>query len=112
MSPTRERIFVEHTPDVTTVTLLDTQLLEQKDIQELQDAVMVVVDTAMRQTLILDFCNIKLLSSSALGFLVKLQKKIGEKKAKLQLQNINSEILKVFKITKLDKLFVIKNKGG
>jgi anti-sigma B factor antagonist len=112
MSPTREKIFVEHTPEITTITLLENQLLEQRDIQELEDAVMVVVDTAMRQTLVLDFCNIRLLSSSALGFLVKLQKKIGEKKAKLQLHNINSEILKVFKITKLDKLFVIKSKGG
>ncbi|MHC4131707.1 MAG: STAS domain-containing protein [Planctomycetota bacterium] len=110
MSPTRERIFVEHTPDVTTVTLLDNQLLEQKDIQELEDAVMVAVDTTMRQTLVLDFCNIRLLSSSALGFLVKLQNKVSQKKCKLQLRNINPDIYKVFTITKLDKLFDIKRK--
>jgi anti-sigma B factor antagonist len=71
---------------------------------------MVVVDSAMRQTMVLDFCNIRFLSSAALGFLVKLQNKVSQKKCKLQLHNINPEIMKVFTITKLDKLFVIKNK--
>jgi len=107
MSLNKERIFVEHTPDVTTITLLDTQLLEQIDIQKVQDSIMLVVEKAMRQTLVLDFCNVRLLSSAALGFLVKLQNKISARKCKLQLKNMNSEISKVFKITKLDKLFDI-----
>ncbi|MHC4758184.1 MAG: STAS domain-containing protein [Planctomycetota bacterium] len=107
MPPNKERIFVEHTPDVTTITLLDSQLLEQRDIQLVQDSIMLVVEKAMRQTLVLDFCNVRLLSSSALGFLVKLQNMISARKCKLQLKNMNSEISKVFKITKLDKLFDI-----
>jgi anti-sigma B factor antagonist len=107
VAPTKDRIFVEHIQNVTTITLLDSQLLDQNDILELQDSIMLVVEKAMRQKLVLDFCSVKFLSSAALGFLVKLQKIVSERKCKLQLRNINPEISKVFKITKLDDFFDI-----
>jgi len=112
MAQTGRKIFVEHTPDVTTINLLDTQVLEQKEIQDLESAIMEVVQQSKRQLLVLDFGNIRFLSSSMLGLLVKVQKRLAEEKRSLELHNIKPDIMKVFKITKLDKLFVIKNKGG
>jgi anti-sigma B factor antagonist len=47
------------------------------------------------------------MSSSMLGKLVQIHKKCKEFKVKLKLSGIKKEILEVFKITKLDKLFDI-----
>ncbi len=107
MKPAKERIFVEHTPDATIVTLLDELILEQKDIQELQDAIMLVVEQQRREKLVLDFGNVKFLSSSVLGLLIKVHKNVCERKGKLQLRNINQKIYEVFKITRLTEVFDI-----
>ncbi len=107
MEPIKEIIFVEHTTDTTIVTLLKEQILEQKDIQELQKSVMTVIEQAKRQKLVLDFCNVQYLSSAVLGLLIKIHKNICERKGQLQLRNINPSIYEVFKITKLTEIFDI-----
>ncbi len=107
MEPTEDRIFVEHSPDATTVTLMDEKLLDAQDIQELQEALMSVVKQARREKLILDFANVQFLSSSVLGLLVRVHKNICERRGQLQLRNINTKIYEIFKITKLTEIFDI-----
>ena len=107
MEPTEDRIFVEHSPDATTVTLMDEKLLDAQDIQELQEALMSVVKQARQQKLILDFCNVQFLSSAVLGLLVRVHKNICERRGQLQLRNINTKIYEIFKITKLTEIFDI-----
>ena len=82
MEPTKDKIFVEHSPDATTVTLMDEKLLDAQDIQELQEALMSVVKQARREKLILDFANVQFLSYVVLGLLVKVHKNIPETKTK------------------------------
>ena len=50
-----------------------------------------------------------LASSAALGKLISFEKKARTKKTKLVLTNIRPEIYEVFAITKLTKLFKIKD---
>ncbi len=107
MEPTEDRIFVEHSPEATTVTLMDEKLLDAQDIQELQEALMSVVEQARREKLILDFCNVQFLSSAVLGLLVKVHKNICERRGQLQLRNVNTKIYEIFKTTKLTKIFDI-----
>ncbi|MFQ3651178.1 MAG: STAS domain-containing protein, partial [Gemmataceae bacterium] len=56
----------------------------------------------------LNFRNVKYLSSAALGKLIALNKKVKSAGGSLVLSNINPEIIEVFEITKLDKMFKIK----
>ena len=107
MEPTEDKIFVEHSPEATTVTFMDEKLLDAQDIQELQEALMSVVEQARREKLILDFCNVQFLSSAVLGLLVKVHKNICERRGQLQLHNINTKIYEIFKITKLTEIFDI-----
>ena len=107
MEPTEDKIFVEHSPDATTVTLMDKKLLDAQDIQELQEALMSVVKQARREKLILDFANVQFLSSAVLGLLVRVHKNICERRGQLQLRNINTKIYEIFKITKLTEIFDI-----
>jgi anti-sigma B factor antagonist len=55
--------------------------------------------------MVLDFCNVKFLSSHALGILLTLNKKLAAIKGNLAICGLRSELMKVFSITSLDKMF-------
>lgn len=55
----------------------------------------------------LDFSNCDFIDSTGLGVLVSAYKKCAEINGSLKLYYINSEVMKVFKLTRLDKIFEI-----
>jgi anti-sigma B factor antagonist len=57
--------------------------------------------------LLLDFAAVDHLSSAALGMLINANNKIRESNGQLRLTNIKPQILEVFVITRLNKLFKI-----
>ena len=107
MEPTKEKIFVEHRADATIVTFMVEKILEDRDIKELEESIMSLVEQARRPDLVLDFGQVKFLSSAALGLLVKIHKNVRERKGRLQLCNIAPKIYEIFKITKLTEIFDI-----
>ena len=62
-----------------------------------------------RKNLLLNFSSVEFLSSAALGKLITLDKKVKANGGRLKLSNIRPEIYEVFAITKLNKLFDIKD---
>ena len=107
MEPIKPRISVEYAENATVVTFTEEKILEDKDIQSLQDSIMSVIEQAEKIDLILDFCNVKFLSSAVLGLLIRVSKKIYERQGQLGLCNINPKIYEIFKITRLTKIFDI-----
>jgi anti-sigma B factor antagonist len=107
MEPTEAKIFVEHYPDTTVITFMHEGILTEEYIKELGESIMSVVNQAQRQNLVLDFANVKFLSSAVLGLLVKVHKKICERKGHLELCNISPDIYRVFEITQFNKVFDI-----
>ncbi len=107
MEPIKPRISVEYAENATIATLTSESILEEKDIQALRESIMSVIEQAERINLILDFCNVRFLSSAVLGLLIRISKKIYERDGQLRLCNINPKIHKVFKITRLTKIFDI-----
>ena len=107
MSSIQPRISVEHAENAVLVTFIDEKILEEKDIQELQSSVMSVIEQGGRINLILDFCNVRFLSSSVLGLLIRISKRVYEQDGQLRLCNINPKIYEIFKITRLTKVFDI-----
>ena len=101
------RISVEYSENATVITFTDEKILEEQDIISVQNSIMSVIDQAGHIKLILDFCNVKFLSSAVLGLLIRVSKKIYEKNGQLRLCNINPKIYEVFKITRLTKIFEI-----
>jgi anti-sigma B factor antagonist len=57
--------------------------------------------------MVLNFQNVNALSSSALGMLITVNAKVGDKKGKLVLASLEGPIRDVFRITKLDKAFTL-----
>lgn len=107
MEQIKPRISVEYTKNATVIVFVDEKILEENDIQALQESIMSVIEQAGRINLILDFCNVRFLSSAVLGLLIRVSKKIYEREGQLRLCSINPKIYEIFKITRLTKVFDI-----
>ena len=68
---------------------------------------MLVVEEAKREDMMLDFCNVKFMTSAVLGLLVKVYKRVRERGGHLMLRHIDPSIYKVFEITQLNGVFGI-----
>jgi len=107
MDQIKPRISVEYSENATIVVFTDEKILEERDIQDLQESIMSVIEQAGCIKLILDFSNVKFLSSAVLGLLIRISKKVYEGDGQLKLCNINPKIYEIFKITRLTKIFDI-----
>ena len=107
MAPIKPRISVEYSENATIVTPTDEKILEEKDIQTLQESIMSVIEQSERINLILDFRNVRFLSSAVLGLLIRISKKVYESDGQLKLCGINPKIYEIFKITRLTRIFEI-----
>jgi len=107
MTPIKPSISVEYAENAIIVTLTDEKILEEEHIRVLQESIMSVIDGAGETNLILDFRNVRFLSSAVLGLLIRVSKRIYESGGQLRLCNIERKIHEIFKITRLTKIFDI-----
>jgi anti-sigma B factor antagonist len=104
MSP---RISVSYADQATIVTFTDEKILEEKDVRELEQALASLIEQADGIALVLDFSNVRFMSSAVLGLLIKVSKRVYEREGRLALCAIGPKIYEVFKITRLTKIFDI-----
>ena len=108
MTTIKPRISVTYAGNATVVSFTDEKILEVQDINELQESLMAVIESGSGKIrLILDFGNVRFLSSAVLGLLIRVSKRIYEQEGRLRLCNINPKIYEIFKITRLTKTFDI-----
>jgi len=104
-----KRLDVNDVGDVTVVRFKDKKIVEDINIEELGRELFQLIEEDGRKKLLLNFSSVDFLSSSALGKLITLEKKVRAHGGVLKLSNIRPEIYEVFTITKLDRLFDIKD---
>lgn len=102
------RLEVTEVGEITVVRFVDRKILDEAAIQELGRELFQLVEEEGRRNLLLNFSSVEFLSSAALGKLITLDKKVKANNGKLKLSNIRPEIYEVFAITRLNKLFDIK----
>lgn len=108
MAQIKPRVSVEYAENATIVSFVDEKILEEMDIRALQETIMSVIESASGgMNMILDFGDVRFLSSAVLGLLIRVSKRIYERDGRLKLCNINPKIYEVFKITRLTKTFDI-----
>ena len=107
MTAIKPNISVTYAGNATIMSFTDEKILEEQDINALQGSIMSVIEQAERINLILDFGNVRFLSSAVLGLLIRISKRIYERDGQLRLCNINPKIYEIFKITRLTKTFDI-----
>ena len=101
-------ITVTEIEDATVVNFEDRKILEEISISRIGEELAALVARKPHINLLLSFKNVEHLSSAALGMLITLDKQVQERNGKLRLSDITPQILEVFKITRLNKLFDIR----
>jgi anti-sigma B factor antagonist len=107
MDQETKRITVDTKGEHTIVRFRDADILDQINIHEMGKELYAVVENSPGLKLVVDFEGVQYLSSSALGKLITLKRKVGESSGTMKMCRIKPEIMEVFRITQLDKIFDI-----
>ena len=101
------RLEVTEVGEVTVVRFVDRKILDESNIVDISKELFALVEENKAIRMCLNFGNVQYLSSTVLGKLITLNTRINEDNGQLVLCAIRPQILEVFKITKLTKLFDI-----
>ena len=93
--------------EVTIVELIDRKILDEASITQIGEGLCALVAEDVTPRIVMDFVNVGHMSSSALGMLIMLHKRVREKGGVLRLCNIRPSIYEVFEITRLSEVFKI-----
>ena len=107
--PTHQRIDVSKIGDVTVVRFNDRKILDEAGILQFGSELFSLVEQDNRKSILLNFDGVEFLSSAALGKLITLDRKVKSHKGRMKMSNIRPEILDVFAVTKLNKVFDIRD---
>lgn len=99
------RLLIHPIRDVTIVNFQDASILDTAQIEGIGEELYDLIDNKGRKKLVLDFAKVQFLSSSALGVLLMLQKKATATKSQVVICSLRKDLMKVFELTKLSKLF-------
>lgn len=107
MEQAQVNIDVEYGMDVTFVTFEDEKILDEGQITRLREAFEPIIERNGDHKLILNFTNVRFMTSAVLGLLVRIHKKVAELDGTMQLSNLDNNLYRVFEITQLTKIFDI-----
>ncbi len=107
MEQEQPKIMIESGMDVTIVTFTEERIVDEEQVRELQESFGPIIEKNKDKELILNFINVKFMTSALLGLLVRVHKKVCELGGSLRLSNLDSNLRKVFVITQLTKVFEI-----
>jgi anti-anti-sigma factor len=100
-------IKTEVKDEIRIIVIEVQRLVDCSLIDQCSKEIVAMLDKTMEKQLLLHFGMVTFMSSSALGMLIKINKKCAEYKVALKLCNISPDIMQVFKITGLGKVFSI-----
>lgn len=107
MAPIQPRISLENAEKGIIITFTSEKILEETEIAALEHSILPIIEQAGIPNIVLNFSNVKFLSSAVLGLLIRISKKIYQRNGQLKLCSINAKIFDIFKITRLDRIFDI-----
>ena len=89
---------------VTVVDFQSPSILNSVEVDMIGQRLYRLVDERAQRKIVLDFSQVRFLSSQMLGVLINLHKKAEQINGAVILCGLHPELGKVFKITRLDKL--------
>ena len=108
MSESSAHTLIRYEGKAAIIDCLDVKLNDEMTIQAWNDEISeALANMVVQDRIIINFANVKFMSSSALRALISLKAKVDKKNATLFLCNICPNNMEVFKITKLNALFRI-----
>ena len=105
---TYHRLDLSEVGDVTIVRFRDARLTETRGIEETAQELFGLIENEDCRKIIVNLASTDCMSSSALGKLIVLAKKVKARGGMLKLSNMNRDLAMVFSVTRLDSLFEIE----
>jgi anti-anti-sigma factor len=103
----RLSLRIQEVEDVTRVTML-TEDLEETILQSTGDELFTIADRLPHGRLELDLGAVRYLTSTSLGKLVALNKRVRERGSRLVLANVTSLVHELFEVTQLHRVLDIR----
>jgi len=107
MAESPARLNVTFHKDIAVVEFTENKILDEMSVSEIERALTTLLESRQRPKILLDFANVDHLTSAALGMLININNRIKQQNGQLRLANIRPQIMEVFMITKLNRLFRI-----
>lgn len=101
------RVLVETIHGVTVASLTDAEILNEEVIGEVDEQLQELVGGLGRPDMLLNFREVRLMSSTVLAVLLKFARRVAAAGGRLKLCCIAPDLAQVFKITRFDRLFEI-----
>ena len=101
-------ITTETNGEVLIVGFTDSKILDSQRIEQVGRELQEVVPQAIHKKLLLNFRGVSFMSSAMITKLVMLNKSCKTQTVTLKFCEVSPNVLEVFKITKLNKLFDIQ----
>jgi anti-anti-sigma factor len=106
----RSKLEVEEADGVTVVNILERSIVQENEIEQIGAELERLIDKGKRNIL-LDFGQVKHMSSQAVGLLLQAQKRCKAGGGVLKVCNPNPEVAEIFKITNLPRVIEIHADG-
>lgn len=104
----KQRIVVAIIGELATIRFIDKKIIDSANIEEMGDELFSLVSEEHMKHILLNFEGVGFMSSAALNKLISLDKKVKEVGGVLRLCNLKAEIMEVFVITRLNRVFDIR----
>ena len=88
------------------------EVLLERDVAAVRDQILELLSTTTCRRLVLNFANIKILTSSALAMLLAINKHMRSQGGQLVLCKLNSQMLNTLEVAQLTQLFEIPSDEG
>lgn len=98
-------LAVSEVGDVTVVSFQGNSILDVSTVQQIGRELYELVEAQGKLRIMLDFKEVRFLSSQALGVLLTLRRKADKAGAEVVVSQARPELARVFKITKIDDMF-------
>lgn len=100
-------ISTQQTSGVFLVKIREHRIFEGSAVETLRSELEQAIGVPAGQRVVLDFSAVELMSSETLGLLITLYRDLAESGGRIVLCGVQEPLLKVFTLTRLDRLFRI-----
>ena len=95
--------------EYTVIEFVTPSLMDPIVLEHTAQALYKIIDEEDKRKIIMDFEKVQFLSSQAIGIVLAMHKKLGAlKNSKLILCSVGPKLMELIKLTRLDRLLVIK----
>jgi anti-sigma B factor antagonist len=88
---------------MSTIVDIPKKLAVEESVVLRRDILLMIKDG--KKDFLLNFENCEFIDSTGLGVLVAIYKRTSENGGSLKLKSVNEQVMKIFKLTRLDKIF-------